>query len=87
MNGIELLVEKKQLNYKENGTAAFLCLLPGVYRIVLLLFFLEMLLKNHMLLYLVTSALLLAAPLFGIRPGIGSLVLLFFFGSLSGPCD
>lgn len=79
MNGIELLVEKKQLNYKENGTAAFLCLLPGVYRIVLLLFFLEMLLKNHMLLYLVTSALLLAAPLFGIRPGIGSLVLLFFF--------
>lgn len=79
MNGIELLVEKKQLNYKENGTAAFLCLLSGVYGIVLLLFFLEMLLKNHMLLYLVTSALLLAAPLFGIRPGIGSLVLLFFF--------
>lgn len=79
MNGIELLVEKKQLNYKENGTAAFLCLLSSVYGIVLLLFFLEMLLKNHMLLYLVTSALLLAAPLFGIRPGIGSLVLLFFF--------
>lgn len=173
MNGIELLVEKKQLNYKENGTAAFLCLLSGVYGIVLLLrsvsgisyaewlvypagavacgilwlvyhrkrswfpmvfigllaaeglgiymlrdtlmgqvaaiadslsgnsgqetvmvteavclgilflslllFFLEMLLKNHMLLYLVTSALLLAAPLFGIRPGIGSLVLLVFF--------